>query len=189
FFFFLMIRRPPRSTLFPYTTLFRSCRCQRSSLENRQSDDKAFPAWTRHRRGRRDALREMNRGRVCQRRTGSSAWGSAPIATPSARTPSTSASPLNPMGSRPVCQTGPMPLLHELQTSADVQPKGRALSLVSQGSITRRYHEPRPSEGYRQGYGGKNPTKVWRSHRERKPADQGRREASRRQDPEGDRQR
>src|SRR3712207_7892421 len=28
-FFFLMIRRPPRSTLFPYTTLFRSCREQR----------------------------------------------------------------------------------------------------------------------------------------------------------------
>src|SRR6266536_4195948 len=26
FFFFLMIRRPPRSTLFPYTTLFRSSR-------------------------------------------------------------------------------------------------------------------------------------------------------------------
>src|SRR6266511_298119 len=26
FFFFLMIRRPPRSTLFPYTTLFRSAR-------------------------------------------------------------------------------------------------------------------------------------------------------------------
>src|SRR5256885_13113557 len=30
FFFFLMIRRPPRSTLFPYTTLFRSrCNCHR----------------------------------------------------------------------------------------------------------------------------------------------------------------
>src|SRR2546430_7294542 len=28
-FFFLMIRRPPRSTLFPYTTLFRSRRCGR----------------------------------------------------------------------------------------------------------------------------------------------------------------
>src|SRR6516165_3314419 len=28
FFFFLMIRLPPRSTLFPYTTLFRSCRPQ-----------------------------------------------------------------------------------------------------------------------------------------------------------------
>src|SRR2546422_6448998 len=27
-FFFLMIRRPPRSTLFPYTTLFRSRRIQ-----------------------------------------------------------------------------------------------------------------------------------------------------------------
>src|SRR5256885_13734547 len=26
-FFFLMIRRPPRSTLFPYTTLFRSRNC------------------------------------------------------------------------------------------------------------------------------------------------------------------
>src|SRR5476649_3023468 len=29
-FFFLMIRRPPRSTLFPYTTLFRSRRCDRA---------------------------------------------------------------------------------------------------------------------------------------------------------------
>ena len=30
-FFFLMIRRPPRSTLFPYTTLFRSGREDRKS--------------------------------------------------------------------------------------------------------------------------------------------------------------
>src|SRR3712207_7467746 len=29
YFFFLMIRRPPRSTLFPYTTLFRSDRVRR----------------------------------------------------------------------------------------------------------------------------------------------------------------
>src|SRR2546429_5015457 len=29
FFFFLMIRRPPRSTLFPYTTLFRSLPARR----------------------------------------------------------------------------------------------------------------------------------------------------------------
>src|SRR5947209_20186752 len=35
FFFFLMIRRPPRSTLFPYTTLFRSQRA-RSELPLRQ---------------------------------------------------------------------------------------------------------------------------------------------------------
>src|SRR5260370_22771432 len=36
FFFFLMIRRPPRSTLFPYTTLFRSVRNRRQlySLQN-----------------------------------------------------------------------------------------------------------------------------------------------------------
>src|SRR5256885_13998124 len=34
FFFFLMIRRPPRSTLFPYTTLFRSDRYRRSLLEH-----------------------------------------------------------------------------------------------------------------------------------------------------------
>src|SRR3712207_6900489 len=34
-FFFLMIRRPPRSTLFPYTTLFRSV------LDRGRSDDHA----------------------------------------------------------------------------------------------------------------------------------------------------
>src|ERR1044071_9965586 len=34
--FFLMIRRPPRSTLFPYTTLFRS-------LQRRSRDRRSFP--------------------------------------------------------------------------------------------------------------------------------------------------
>src|SRR2546427_6415474 len=34
FFFFLMIRRPPRSTLFPYTTLFRSSTLPRSTPRN-----------------------------------------------------------------------------------------------------------------------------------------------------------
>src|SRR2546430_7755454 len=33
FFFFLMIRRPPRSTLFPYTTLFRSRRLAGGSCQ------------------------------------------------------------------------------------------------------------------------------------------------------------
>src|SRR2546421_2654386 len=41
FFFFLMIRRPPRSTLFPYTTLFRSkhgpCASRRQAFERRLS--------------------------------------------------------------------------------------------------------------------------------------------------------
>src|SRR2546422_8616972 len=44
FFFFLMIRRPPRSTLFPYTTLFRSPRHQHDRRE-------------RHARGLGDAAR------------------------------------------------------------------------------------------------------------------------------------
>src|SRR5215472_18057784 len=37
FFFFLMIRRPPRSTLFPYTTLFRSWRSHSPSGPNLMS--------------------------------------------------------------------------------------------------------------------------------------------------------
>src|SRR3989454_9286894 len=35
-FFFLMIRRPPRSTLFPYTTLFRS-------IPGRRAEEGGFP--------------------------------------------------------------------------------------------------------------------------------------------------
>src|SRR5207248_4087408 len=35
FFFFLIIRRPPRSTLFPYTTLFRSCFCAWAQVPGR----------------------------------------------------------------------------------------------------------------------------------------------------------
>src|SRR5438105_15200339 len=37
FFFFLMIRRPPRSTLFPYTTLFRSVEAVFMPSEGRQT--------------------------------------------------------------------------------------------------------------------------------------------------------
>src|SRR2546427_6559291 len=37
-FFFLMIRRPPRSTLFPYTTLFRSCPLSRRREPGRYGD-------------------------------------------------------------------------------------------------------------------------------------------------------
>src|SRR2546430_9152330 len=47
-FFFLMIRRPPRSTLFPYTTLFRSGRIhvfanRRSSAYQREHCSLALP--------------------------------------------------------------------------------------------------------------------------------------------------
>src|SRR5215203_6834588 len=38
FFFFLMIRRPPRSTLFPYTTLFRSPRGRPIVADEQEGD-------------------------------------------------------------------------------------------------------------------------------------------------------
>src|SRR5256885_7359325 len=47
FFFFLMIRRPPRSTLFPYTTLFRS-----RHRPHRQERRRQRGARVRARRGR-----------------------------------------------------------------------------------------------------------------------------------------
>src|SRR5258708_18873709 len=50
FFFFLMIRRPPRSTLFPYTTLFRSAA---SPLRSPCSQ----PAWACSRSGSRSSAR------------------------------------------------------------------------------------------------------------------------------------
>src|SRR5215475_2159094 len=50
FFFFLMIRRPPRSTLFPYTTLFRS-RHRAAGREARRSHSRQHAP--RHRRDRK----------------------------------------------------------------------------------------------------------------------------------------
>src|SRR5947207_9625533 len=48
-FFFLLIRRPPRSTLFPYTTLFRS-------LGGDRADDRGLPPRARTAPGRRRAV-------------------------------------------------------------------------------------------------------------------------------------
>src|SRR2546427_9648395 len=53
--FFLMIRRPPRSTLFPYTTLFRSRRRARPPCEDPQDRRPPLPGppgEPRPRRGR-----------------------------------------------------------------------------------------------------------------------------------------
>src|SRR2546425_3776979 len=44
FFFFLMIRRPPRSTLFPYTTLFRSFSEAEQSYRSALALDRQFAA-------------------------------------------------------------------------------------------------------------------------------------------------
>src|SRR3712207_8620207 len=69
-----MIRRPPRSTLFPYTTLFRSLRIERGRRGSRL--ERALdggPALRRARRGRREpgqdhtrlaAARGAKRGRL-----------------------------------------------------------------------------------------------------------------------------
>src|SRR3712207_9369419 len=46
-FFFLMIRRPPRSTLFPYTTLFRSLRSGRQPDRGLLGDGQGHPAAVR----------------------------------------------------------------------------------------------------------------------------------------------
>src|SRR2546430_7034957 len=44
-FFFLMIRRPPRSTLFPYTTLFRSMHVHAHREQAFQVTGLLFSAW------------------------------------------------------------------------------------------------------------------------------------------------
>src|SRR2546429_3554847 len=48
FFFFLMIRRPPRSTLFPYTTLFRSLGDQRPHVHAAGAPDRLAECSTEH---------------------------------------------------------------------------------------------------------------------------------------------
>src|SRR5260221_7478926 len=59
YFFFLMIRRPPRSTLFPYTTLFRStsgmtvrmlvCQCTVRPIQRRSAPSARSTARSRRR--------------------------------------------------------------------------------------------------------------------------------------------
>src|SRR2546427_12411219 len=63
FFFFLMIRRPPRSTLFPYTTLFRSPSPRRGGRDDRPGRGADRPAGEHWRHGRRPCvLRSPTRG-------------------------------------------------------------------------------------------------------------------------------
>src|SRR3989442_6261244 len=53
FFFFLMIRRPPRSTLFPYTTLFRSADASHVLGEVGAQDAAAHPGVSEDRKSTR----------------------------------------------------------------------------------------------------------------------------------------
>src|SRR2546426_7580569 len=61
FFFFLMIRRPPRSTLFPYTTLFRSLAAREVRGVVLRLVRDANPLEERARRARRLGLAEAAR--------------------------------------------------------------------------------------------------------------------------------
>src|SRR6266550_6785567 len=70
FFFFLMIRRPPRSTLFPYTTLFRSLsRRARGSgtgrpAPARRTPRRTAPACARRRRDRKSTRLNSSHGYI-----------------------------------------------------------------------------------------------------------------------------
>src|SRR2546426_9355116 len=57
-----MIRRPPRSTLFPYTTLFRSARCEQQDQGQARPHARAH-AESRHPGGGRGATHEHVRRR------------------------------------------------------------------------------------------------------------------------------
>src|SRR2546429_4681675 len=70
FFFFLMIRRPPRSTLFPYTTLFRSLLGRRWG-RRRRLHERADPELRLEQRAQRVAqqLLRLPRGRLDRKST------------------------------------------------------------------------------------------------------------------------
>src|SRR5690349_22485838 len=67
FFFFLMIRRPPRSTLFPYTTLFRSRGRVGCRGRSRCRPSCASPFWRRE-RGERTGRSEEHTSELQSRR-------------------------------------------------------------------------------------------------------------------------
>src|SRR3712207_9151403 len=62
-FFFLMIRRPPRSTLFPYTTLFRSALAHALDLLDVLVDDRARIAVAQPERGLAHHLAQLRPAR------------------------------------------------------------------------------------------------------------------------------
>src|SRR5690606_41578725 len=56
--FFLIVRRPPRSTLFPYTTLFRSLDFRRAGMHGRATE--TLERLLQAEPGHREALRERS---------------------------------------------------------------------------------------------------------------------------------
>src|SRR2546429_5199175 len=98
FFFFLMIRRPPRSTLFPYTTLFRSPGVlpqpherrrrderQRPEIERREGGRERGSRGERQRRAQRRELKSRQAVAACRPRSGGGVGRPPHVATPGPR--------------------------------------------------------------------------------------------------------
>src|SRR6266496_5426205 len=66
FFFFLMIRHPPRSTLFPYTTLFRTRRRPRGSSRSRPASSPSPRAASAPRSEEHTSELQSRRDLVCR---------------------------------------------------------------------------------------------------------------------------
>src|SRR5690349_22333362 len=66
-FFFLMLRRPPRSTLFPYTTLFRSICATSRPDQKRREPLRAQTEWQNHYHRHRQAVPATGRDRKSTR--------------------------------------------------------------------------------------------------------------------------
>src|SRR5256885_9232411 len=94
-FFFLMIRRPPRSTLFPYTTLFRS---PTSTGQRRPRASAPVPRGPRRRSEEHTSELQSPCNLVCrlllEKKKRTTPWSTAPLTGPSSTTtPTPSASP------------------------------------------------------------------------------------------------
>src|SRR2546429_2903239 len=63
-FFFLMIRRPPRSTLFPYTTLFRSIHHQAPRPRTQRAHHATDCAWLRGLQDRKSTRLNSSHGYI-----------------------------------------------------------------------------------------------------------------------------
>src|SRR2546429_3837758 len=101
-FFFLMIRRPPRSTLFPYTTLFRS-QCPRPRHSRQGLAPRAFRAWASAREDRKSTRLNSSHGYIsyavfCLKKKKNETHSSAHSCTP--RIPASACSTLDRHTSR-----------------------------------------------------------------------------------------
>src|SRR2546421_8431055 len=95
FLFFLMIRRPPRSTLFPYTTLFRSLNSshkQKSTRLNSSHDQISYAVFCLRKKEHTSELKSRSEI-LCRLLLQSQHARAAPPRTPAARTRPQDAAP------------------------------------------------------------------------------------------------